>query len=83
MNNIVATLSEFAASSFAKKIFVSLASVSTVYFAIKFYLKKSRKTKRKAYPKDVVILHQFPRGFRAPSASPFVLKLETWYIIHI
>lgn len=28
--------------------------------------------------KDLVILHQFPRGLRAPSASPFPIKLETW-----
>lgn len=34
-------------------------------------------------PSNVVILHQFPRGFRAPSASPFALKLETWLLIFI
>jgi hypothetical protein len=28
-----------------------------------------------------VILHQFPRGLNAPSASPFALKLETWFVI--
>ena len=27
-----------------------------------------------------VILHQFPRGRYAPSASPFALKLETWLV---
>ena len=27
-----------------------------------------------------IILHQFPRGLNAPSASPFALKLETWLI---
>ncbi len=27
-----------------------------------------------------VILHQFPRGLHAPSASPFALKLETWFV---
>ena len=30
------------------------------------------------HPKDVVILHQFPRGYKVPSASPFALKLETY-----
>ena len=38
---------------------------------------KSKK-RRPTYPKDKVILHQFPRGLHAPSASPFALKLETW-----
>ena len=28
--------------------------------------------------KDVVILHQFPRGRITPSISPFVMKLETY-----
>ncbi len=39
--------------------------------------KKSEEKYRNA-PKDLVILHQFPRGLRAPSVSPFPLKLETW-----
>ena len=30
------------------------------------------------YPRDKVILFQFPRGSRAPSHSPFTLKLETY-----
>ena len=29
-------------------------------------------------PSDTVILYQFPRSVRAPSISPFALKLETW-----
>ena len=28
--------------------------------------------------KDIVILHQFNRGLRAPSIGAFALKLETW-----
>ena len=79
MNNILANLNYFASSSLAKNTLVSLGVVSTVYFAVKIYLKLSRAAKRKSYPKDVVILHQFPRGLRAPSGSPFALKLETWY----
>ena len=39
---------------------------------------RARQRKRDAYPRDVVILHQFGPGLRCPSASPFVLKLETW-----
>lgn len=45
---------------------------------IKYYLYRKRKALRQSYPKDIVILHQFPDGFRAPSASPFCLKIETW-----
>lgn len=41
-------------------------------------LQYRKKQKRKNYPNDVVILHQVPRGLRAPSASPFALKLETF-----
>jgi Ca2+/Na+ antiporter len=40
----------------------------------------SRRKKATKYPKDIVILHQFPRGLRAPSVSSFALKLETWYL---
>ncbi len=44
----------------------------------KAYYALTRESKRRNYPKDVVILHQFPRGLRAPSPSPFPIKLETW-----
>jgi hypothetical protein len=48
------------------------------FFLLKGYRKWQSENKRQSYPKDVVILHQFRRGLRAPSASPFCLKLETW-----
>ena len=32
----------------------------------KLYVKYERKRKRRNYPKDTVILHQFPRGYRCP-----------------
>ncbi len=32
----------------------------------------------KEYPKDTVVIHQFPRAFNTPSLSPFAIKLETW-----
>lgn len=43
-----------------------------------FFSKK--KKEKKNYPKDTIVIHQFPRGIRAPSASPFPIKLETWYL---
>lgn len=50
-----------------------------IYIASKLVkIKANRKKKDKVYPKDTIILHQFPRGYKAPSGSPFVLKLETW-----
>jgi len=29
-------------------------------------------------PKDVVIVHGFPRGRKTPNASPWILKVETY-----
>ena len=56
------------------------AAAGLAYFLYRLYARKKRAAKRALYPKDVVILHQFPRGLRAPSASPFPIKLETWYL---
>jgi hypothetical protein len=56
----------------------AVAIAGLTYFIYQKISSKIRDNKRKAYPKDVVILHQFPRGPRAPSASPFPIKLETW-----
>jgi hypothetical protein len=58
--------------------FEAIAIAGLTIWAIKLYIKRKRAAKRALYPKDVVILHQFPRGARAPSPSPFPLKLETW-----
>ena len=48
------------------------------YALFKFFQNKRKEAKRKSWPKDVVILHQFNRGLRVPSPSPFGHKLETW-----
>jgi hypothetical protein len=48
------------------------------YGVYKLFMKISKQRAIKNYPKDVVILHQVPRGLRAPSASPFPIKIETW-----
>ncbi|RNA17306.1 failed axon connections -like protein [Brachionus plicatilis] len=46
--------------------------------SLRFYFKYKRNQKRKSYPKDVVILHQFPSSKTKPSLSVPCLKLETW-----
>jgi hypothetical protein len=56
----------------------AVAAAGLTYAVYKYIKRQKRINKRKAYPKDVVILHQFPRGARAPSVSPFPIKLETW-----
>ena len=55
--------------------------VGLAYKIFIFLLNQKRKERKSNYPKDVVILHQFPRGIRAPSMSPFPIKLETWFKI--
>jgi hypothetical protein len=45
---------------------VALGSLVLAAVALKVYAKVSRYLKRKSYPKDVVILHQFPRGKKVP-----------------
>lgn len=57
---------------------INLCLLVSVVFGILYFLGK-RKDQSTKYPKDVVIVHQFRRGPRAPSISPFALKLETWY----
>ena len=43
-----------------------IAVVVGLIFVVKKYLKYSRDKRRSKYPKDVVILHQVPRGLRCP-----------------
>jgi hypothetical protein len=50
---------------------------------LNFIGRKRTQEKYKDVPKDLVILHQFPRGLRAPSVSPFPVKLETWYVFNL
>jgi hypothetical protein len=49
-----------------KYVAISVGSVIAVIGIVKIYKKRQRDLKRKAYPRDVVILHQFPRGLNAP-----------------
>lgn len=52
--------------------------VGTVLF-IRIYIKSRRKAAKKSYPRDVVVLHQFPYPkANKPSLSPFCLKAEAW-----
>ena len=43
-----------------------IAVVVGLIFVVKTYLKYSRDKRRSKYPKDVVILHQIPRGLHCP-----------------
>lgn len=47
-------------------------------FLIRLVNSRKIHAKEKEYKSNSIILHQFPRSLRAPSASPFCLKLETW-----
>lgn len=63
--------------------FLYLSSYPLMASIMLFYKSKSKlqgkKPKpKKVYPKDTVVLYQFPRAFNTPSLSPFALKLETW-----
>ena len=44
-----------------------------IVFLVKSYLKYEKSKRRKTYPKDVVVLHQFPRGYRCPRYETFKL----------
>ena len=60
---------------------IIIGFTSAIFVKFLFFNKKNdnkNHEKRKSFPKDKVILHQVERGLRAPSASPFCLKLETW-----
>lgn len=63
-------------------IVASTGVAASLYFlASKIYAVREKSQLRKKWnsaPKDVVILHQLPRGKFTPSISPFPLKLETY-----
>jgi len=60
-------------------IVTSTVSVGILTYAlIHLSMKKRRELKRNSYPKDTVVLHQFPRSSHTPSLSTPCLKLETW-----
>jgi hypothetical protein len=61
------------------KIFVSFGvGICSLSILTSWYKKRKRIERRKSYSKDMVVLHQYPRGLRAPNLSPFAVKLETW-----
>ncbi|XP_060064256.1 failed axon connections homolog isoform X2 [Ylistrum balloti] len=39
---------------------------------------RSRRTIRKEYPRDTIVIHQIGRGPYVPSLTPFAIKLETY-----
>ena len=57
-------------------ILTSVIAIGYLYHRY-FYKKKKIKSESK-FSKYTIILHQYSRGLRAPSLSPYALKLETW-----
>ena len=68
----ISFLYDLALKPLSKKILVSAGTVGILYGIIKIYQKKKRELKRLSYPRDVVILHQFPRGAYAPRYFLFI-----------
>lgn len=62
-------------------LFGSFVILVVLTFLIFGFLTKLCKKKAVEWPNNIVIIHQFPRGLRAPSPSPFALKLETWFVL--
>ena len=65
-----------------RKVLVVAGSLVATYtlssLLLTFYFKHKRNQLRKSYPKDTVILHQFPRKNDMPTLATPCLKLETW-----
>ena len=60
---------------------VTVIGAFLTYALLKFLTKWNHQQKRKSYPKDTVILHQFPTSnSQTPSLSTPCLKLETWLL---
>ncbi|XP_041361352.1 failed axon connections homolog [Gigantopelta aegis] len=57
-------------------VYVAGAVVAISVLAV--VVKKTRKREPVQYPRDTVMVHQFGKGSRGPSISPFVIKLETY-----
>jgi uncharacterized membrane protein len=57
---------------------IYVGSIALVYIVFKIYSKISRSMTRAAYPKDVVILHQFPIGLRVPRLDPSLNNLKSF-----
>ena len=51
---------------FNKYVAISVGSAIAVIGIVKVYNKRQRYLRRKAYPRDLVILHQYPRGLQVP-----------------
>ncbi|XP_069140234.1 failed axon connections homolog [Argopecten irradians] len=57
---------------------VCTGAIGIVLLVLIGYLVKCRFSSKRDAPRDVVVLYQVGRGPRAPSISPFPLKLETF-----
>ena len=60
------TIDKIIDSVWNKNVLIGFGSIIIARWAFKSYQKRQDKMTKDAYPKDVVILHQFPRGKYAP-----------------
>lgn len=66
LNLNLSSLFDLPPRNVGKKILITASTIATVIIFFKVYRKKKTEQRRLSYPKDVVILHQFPRGLNAP-----------------
>ena len=51
---------------FNKTTAICIGSIVVTAVLVKYFLKRQAELKKKSYPRDLVILHQFPPGLNAP-----------------
>ena len=70
------TISGLYQNTYVKIITTSGIIIWSIFQSIKLYQKSQEKKKRSLGPKDTVILHQIPRGLRAPRFNIFISKIS-------
>jgi len=74
----VLTLSKFEVSLMIAGIVVAFYAIRQFYRNVQNTWMQRKLAKFNDTPKDLVVLHGFPRPKTLPSASPFILKVETF-----
>lgn len=64
--SIISFLENFRSNIFNRLVVIPVGSIILVIVSAKLYYKRKECHKRESYPKDVVILHQFPRAIKIP-----------------